>query len=215
MVNPSSFMGPPNISDPLYRHLSRRLPKSGRLVDLGCGRGRWLKFANARGLDSLGVDNDQWSVDNCISAGQNALLIEIWDFLASDEATDVSVFTAFHLVEHLAPDDAQRLIGLMARGLRPGGMCILVTPNFRDWGIASETFWLDPTHIRPYPLPLLQMMCETAGLKVTYRRNVRLIKMGMRATVSRPLNRLRFGRQFDRMNSVIVAVKTPSATSRD
>lgn len=89
MVNPSSFMGPPDIPDPLYRHLSRKLPRSGRLVDLGCGRGRWLEFANDQGMDSLGVDNDQWSVDHCVSAGLKAILSEIWDFFDSGEATGV------------------------------------------------------------------------------------------------------------------------------
>jgi O-antigen chain-terminating methyltransferase len=158
-------------------------------------------------MDSLGVDNDQWSVDHCTLAGLNATLSEIWDFFDRAEATGVSVFSAFHLVEHLTPDEAQRLIDLMARGLQPGGLCILVTPNFRDWGIASEVFWMDPTHIRPYPLPLLQVMCEKAGLQVSYQRNLRLVKMGIRASLTRPLNRLRFGRQFDRMNSVIVAFK--------
>jgi len=207
MTNPSSFMGPPDIPDPLYKYLSRRLPTSGRLVDLGCGRGRWLEFAKRRGMDSLGVDNDQWSVDHCVDAHLNATLSEIWDFFDRREATDVSVFSAFHLVEHLTPDEVQRLINLMALGLQPGGMCILVTPNFSDWGIASEVFWLDPTHIRPYPLPLLRMMCEKAGLEISYQRNVRLVKMGIRASLMRPINRLRFGRQFDRMNSVVVAVK--------
>ena len=207
MTNPSSFMGPPDIPDPLYRHLSRKLPTSGRLVDLGCGRGRWLEFANERGMNSLGVDNDQWSVDHCVSARLDAILSEIWDFFDCDEATGVSVFSAFHLIEHLTPDEAQRLINLVARGLQPGGLCILVTPNFSDWGVASEIFWLDPTHIRPYPLPLLQMMCETAGLEISYRRNVRLVKSGIKASVWRWMNRLRFGRQFGLMNSVIVAVK--------
>jgi O-antigen chain-terminating methyltransferase len=207
-------MGSPDVADPLYKHLSQKLPTSGRLVDLGCGRGRWLKFANERGMDSLGVDNHPWSVEHCVNANLNVTLSEIWDFFDRDEATGVSVFSAFHLVEHLTPDKVQHLINLIAQGLQPGGLCILVTPNFSDWSVAREIFWIDPTHIRPYPLPLLQMMCESAGLQISYRRNVRLVKSGIKSSLFRQLNRLRFGHQYGLMNSVIVAAKPRAPLSR-
>lgn len=210
-ANPSSFMGPPDVPDPLYRRLARMLPTAGKLVDLGCGRGRWLRFATERGMDALGVDEDQWSVNQCAKAGLRAMVSDIWSFLDDDRAREVLVFSAFHVVEHFPPDDAQRFIELLGRQVLPGGLCIFVTPNFGDWGVASETFWLDPTHVRPYPLALMRQMCERAGLEMRYQQNLCHVKTGLRSQVFRPFNRLRFGGQFDRMNSVTVAAKPYSA----
>ena len=37
-----------------------------------------------------------------------------------------------------------------------GGKLVVVTPNVADLWTMTEAFWLDLTHIRPYPLPLLR-----------------------------------------------------------
>jgi hypothetical protein len=50
-----------------------------------------------------------------------------------------------------------------------GGVLVIVTPNPRDLGVLGETFWLDPTHVRLYPVALLASMFEAAGFNVVDR----------------------------------------------
>ena len=71
-----------------------------------------------------------------------------------------------HVVEHLQPAAALQALALIQAVLRPGGRLVVATPNVRNHIVWSQVFWLDPTHLRPYPRPLLERMGESAGLRV-------------------------------------------------
>jgi O-antigen chain-terminating methyltransferase len=49
------------------------------------------------------------------------------------------------------------------RVLRSGGLLIMETPNPENIRVATETFYLDPTHRRPIPSSLLAFLPEEAG----------------------------------------------------
>lgn len=202
MENPSQFMGEPGVADPLYEWLLQFLPSKGSALDLGCGRGRWLGKLQSSGMTETGVDHDAESVDFCQQQGLRAVRAEVLDFL--DGATTYDVVSALHLIEHLSPPDAQELFSRTAQSLGPQGRFIVVTPNFKDWRTASEVFWLDPTHVRPYPSMLMAQMAAEAGLRLTFTKAVGKIKLGKRAKLYQPLGRVRFGADFNRMNSVCI-----------
>ena len=44
-----------------------------------------------------------------------------------------------------------------------GGRLLVVTPNSRNLIVLSEVFWLDPTHVRPYPRALVERLGRAAG----------------------------------------------------
>lgn len=203
-LNPSAFMGSVELADGVYKYLARWLPKSGALLDIGCGRGRFLQFAEGHGLQGLGVDNDEWSVAYCGKVGVNAVQTDIWAFL-EEGTSNYDVISAIHFIEHFSSPEALRCLIAASKRLRQGGRLILVTPNFKDWNVASEIFWLDSTHVRPYPLALLAGMCEEAGLAVVHQSTEVLIDLGLKRLLQRPFQRLRFGREFDRMNAVLIA----------
>ena len=56
-----------------------------------------------------------------------------------------------------------RLLQSALRVLRPGGMIILETPNPENLQVAAYSFWMDPTHQRPLPPPLLLHMAQHTG----------------------------------------------------
>jgi Methionine biosynthesis protein MetW. len=72
-----------------------------------------------------------------------------------------------HIIEHLQPVDLINLLELANKRLNQNGRVIVVTPNFKDIEVATSTFWLDITHIRPYPLPLLKQLFEYSGFSVS------------------------------------------------
>lgn len=57
------------------------------------------------------------------------------------------------------------MIRQFQRVMKKGGRLILITPNASDLR-TSERFWLDPTHVRPYPEKLLVLLLQRAGFKV-------------------------------------------------
>jgi hypothetical protein len=54
----------------------------------------------------------------------------------------------------------------------PGGLVIFETPNPQNVLVASNTFYLDPTHRNPLPSPMIKFMAESRGLG-----QVRIIEM--------------------------------------
>ena len=50
--------------------------------------------------------------------------------------------------------------------LKPGGILIIITPNAMDLRVMTDIFWLDQTHIRPYPLDLLKALFLKVGFRI-------------------------------------------------
>jgi O-antigen chain-terminating methyltransferase len=71
-----------------------------------------------------------------------------------------------HVIEHMAYEDAISFLELCHQALRRKGVLLVVTPNPTDLCIMSEVFWLDPTHVRPYPGPLLEKMLRAIGFEI-------------------------------------------------
>ena len=177
------------------RFLAGLFPSPGRVVDLGFGQGHFLDAAAERGLTAIGIDLDQALVLGAISRGYEAHCMDVREF-------DVAIagmldgFLAQHLIEHLTPTETGRLLSTLAQKVRPGGAGVLVTPNFRDWRVASEWFWHDASHLRPYTEGTIRGILDP--------REWSLVQAGlMPETIDRHtpgvwLHRLRFGRHYGR-----------------
>ena len=141
-----------------------------RVLDLGSGRGIFLRLLGGKDIEAVGVDSNLEQVEACRADGYTVHHDDVLSFL--DNAADGEAAGSFdgifcsHLVEHLSGADAVRLVNSAASLLRPGGRLMLVTPNVANPEVWSHTFWLDPTHVRPYPRPLLESLLEARGLSV-------------------------------------------------
>ncbi len=188
----------------MYAYIRSWFPRAGAFLDVGCGAGALVAEASRHGLHARGFDQD---LQNVAAARLTGLSVTAGDVFAPpyDDAEQFDVITMIHFVEHFVPEDVATMLGEYARRLSPGGRLILMTPNFADWTVASHIFWLDRTHVRPYPGLLLRQMLEEQGLTVIHTSTERLVRFGLRQNLLRPLGRLRFGREFERMNLVVVA----------
>lgn len=148
------------------------LHQPARALDLGCGRGEWLELVQETGFDARGVDLDDGMLSDCRALG---LQVETQDALSALRAlpdASLAMVSAFHLVEHIAFDDVQALIAQALRVLQPGGLLIMETPNPENLSVGANTFYRDPSHLRPLPPELLQFAAEFGGF--TRQRIVRL-----------------------------------------
>jgi O-antigen chain-terminating methyltransferase len=154
-----------------YRALARELAAFPPVLDLGCGSGTLLETLGELRVAARGVDASATAVAACRSHGFQVDQADLLEFLSRAPPGAYGGLFAGHVVEHVTPDAARTLFAQAARVLRSGGRFVVLTPNPRNLYVAGEGFWIDPTHVRPYPGPLLRTLAIDAGFRtVTVRR---------------------------------------------
>ncbi|PIL40456.1 class I SAM-dependent methyltransferase [Massilia psychrophila] len=134
-----------------------------RALDIGCGRGEWLEVAGAAGFEAFGVDIDDGMLAACRERGLAVRTADGLQTLRAMADASLAMVSAFHVVEHIAFDDVRALIAEALRVLQPGGLLILETPNPENIGVGANSFYRDPSHLRPLPPELLSFAAEHAG----------------------------------------------------
>ncbi|WP_243383596.1 class I SAM-dependent methyltransferase [Geothrix alkalitolerans] len=132
-------------------------------LDLGCGRGEWLRVLAGVGVRGVGVDGNAGMAEAARASGLEVQVGDLMDHLRGCEAGSVDGLSAFHVVEHLPLD---LLVELLQEGLRvvkPGGLLILETPNPENLQVGAHTFYLDPTHRSPVPPAFLAFLAAQVG----------------------------------------------------
>ena len=148
-------------------HYVPLLAGSAPVLELGCGRGEFLALLAEQGVSTLGVDSDEGMVAEARRAGLDVELADAVGYVGRDPRPGPfgGVFCA-HLLEHLVPEDALRLLTGVGELLVPGGLVVVVVPNPACYAVLTHDFWRDPTHVRFYDLPLVEFLCAQAGLVV-------------------------------------------------
>jgi 2-polyprenyl-3-methyl-5-hydroxy-6-metoxy-1,4-benzoquinol methylase len=138
--------------------------KSVEILDAGCGRGEFLEAARDARLAARGIDQSEECVAICKSKGLAAERVDLFEHL--DSLADLSLGGVYcsQVVEHIPPERLPDLVNLLARKLNHGAMVAIETPNPECLAIFATHFYLDPTHTRPVPAPLLRFYLEEAGL---------------------------------------------------
>jgi 2-polyprenyl-3-methyl-5-hydroxy-6-metoxy-1,4-benzoquinol methylase len=170
---PSSIVGIlaafliPNLKkvlDRQYRHLPK-LPKyGGKLLDVGCGDGSFLKLAQTCGWDVVGIDPDPKAAANAAQQGLVVYKGDIEYFNGETELFDV--ITLSHVIEHV--HEPVKLLKSCRALLKPGGQIWIETPNINSIGHARfKRYWRGletPRHLVLFNRQSLQQILEGSGL---------------------------------------------------
>lgn len=153
---------------PLLAELQRRIPGRGRLLEIGCSYGGFLRKAQQCGWDVAGIE-----IDNRASAhGREKLGINVLCGSLESEfhrlQPPYDAIVTFHVLEHVV--EPMRFLSLCRELLRPGGVLLLKTPNVASW-IAKQTksqwAWLSPpAHIHLFTPTALCRSLEQSGFRV-------------------------------------------------
>ena len=134
------------------------------ILDLGCGRGEFLKLMRDAGTPARGIEASEESVAYCRSQGLDAVRADVFPYLAEHAEASLDGILCSQVVEHIAPERLPELIRLCAGRLATGGVLAIETPNPECLAIFATNFYLDPTHTRPVPSQLLAFYMEECGL---------------------------------------------------
>ena len=182
-----------------------------RLLDVGCGDGRFLAAAVSAGFRPIGIELS-WTAVGPI---RGRYPVAVAGVEALREGPQFAVVTFWDVLEHL-PDPA-RTVRAAASVLEPGGLLAATLPSaagtealvhgskwrFHDLGAYGHLIHVGPAQLR--------RLFESTGLEVVYRetrgsvdlRN--LLGSGSGRGVSRPLAWL-----LDRVSGVVARVAEPA-----
>lgn len=145
--------------------LDRRLPDTGRVLDIGCGTGGHLATLTTGARTGLGIDPDPGMIAESARRHPGLAFLplgmEELDGLPSGDFNGVVCIG--NVLAHLADDKLERFVAEVARLLAPGGVWIFQTVNF-------DPILRRRTHVFP------EIELPAAGL--VFRREYRDIEPG-------------------------------------
>lgn len=117
------------------------------VVDIGAGQGHGFVPLHESGWKNIvAIDIDSYNFKMFRDRfGVESYLCDIGQQPIPLQDNSVGAILCFHLIEHL-PSPSNLILECL-RVLEPGGVLLLVTP---DWRKQVKTFWRDPTHLRPF-----------------------------------------------------------------
>ena len=134
------------------------------VLDIGCGRGEFLEMMQAAGVPAKGIDLDAASVATCRHKGLDAEVADLFVYLENLPEASLDGIFCSQVVEHLPPERLPEMVRLCASRLQRNGVIAIETPNPECLAIFATHFYLDPTHQRPVPHPLLAFYLEEFGV---------------------------------------------------
>jgi 2-polyprenyl-3-methyl-5-hydroxy-6-metoxy-1,4-benzoquinol methylase len=141
--------------------------RNGRLLDYGCGSGRFLASMRDRGWQVHGYEPDAIAAQTA----REVHGLEVTDGGFSVEALGEKTYdavTLIHVIEHVR--DPVATLSQCARLLKAGGSLMIATPNMASLGHRIfRSNWLDldpPRHLMLFTPASLQQVAEKANLEI-------------------------------------------------
>ena len=175
--------------DAKSRHIFELQKVPGRLLDIGCGNGEFLRLASKFGWRTVGVDFDEHAVTE---SRTYALDVRVGGVEVIDSSEKFDFITLSHVIEHVY--DPADLIRSCYERLNDGGVLWLETPNVESAGYAFyKSCWRGlepPRHITLFSLAALKQMLLKSGFTSVVQKQHGLSGVYMGLASEKLLNRL-------------------------
>tara|TARA_Y100001968_G_scaffold333228_1_gene394834 strand:- start:4867 stop:6069 length:1203 start_codon:yes stop_codon:yes gene_type:complete len=179
------------------------------LLDVGCGRGEFLRKCSKLGFRTQGIELNPQMVVICRQYGLHIEEGDAITLLKKLPDSSFSMITVFHLIEHLSFESINLLLKECKRILKADGIIILETPSIDNLSVSSRLFYIDPTHINPINSDLLIFLLKRIGFDMAknFYINGGPLQNGEKDSLTRVFN----GVAQDLM---ILATKSKSSTKK-
>ena len=150
---------------------------NSKLLDVGCGEGRYLKNLTNLGYNVLGVEQNEVIVNRNKLAGLNCVTVD--NFLKDEKKFDLILMS--HIIEHFEPDELKDFLEYYLKRLRKGGFLIIATP------LMNPRFYDDFDHIKPYsPVGIMMVFgSEKSQVKYYSSEKIQLLDVWFRSSYFR------------------------------
>ncbi len=135
-----------------------------RVLDVGCGHGRFLERLHAAGFDVTGIDINPDIVSANRKRGLRCLGAD--EFGATVDKYDVILMS--HFIEHFPPETLLVVMDGYLDRLKKGGRLVIATP------LMSDYFFDDFDHVKPYQPAGIRLVFEDDTAQIQYRSRNRL-----------------------------------------
>ena len=163
----------------------------GRLLDVGCGAGLFLKAAESQGWDAAGVEISPAAAEYAATVLHLPVISSRLE-RAGIADSSFDVVTLLDTLEHLG--DPLGTLTEARRVLKPGGRLILNTPDFESSsrrGLGKSWAVLTPAeHLHYFTERTLRRMLEKAGFDVPVLVNLLRFNPGFTNAPSKPRSRV-------------------------
>lgn len=170
-------------------------PKSGELLDVGCGTGNFLLAARSAGFQVTGTELDPGAVRFIQTqlGIQNVFPLTIGGFANANPARKYSVVTFFEVLEHQA--DPVSFLNAVKSCLSPRGYIALSVPNRNRWLTGADLLDYPPNHFLRWSPAALRSFLGANGFEVLSVREqpaglahtAQMFNMVTRTGLSRPI----------------------------
>ncbi len=189
-----------------------------RVLDIGAGRGEFLELLRERGIGAEGIDTDTTMVERCKAKGFQVYQGDALSFLEGRNNYFDGIFMS-HVIEHIPVEQVTRLITACFKALTSGGRLVIITLNPHNIDVMLESFWLDLSHVRPYPLLLLESLLKEQGFKIIEKGDIRKpisqkLPLSLPSAIKRAIKRLFLRNYFGGEDIFVVGEKARSPISQ-
>ena len=136
--------------------------EQGYFLDFGSGRGEFLSLLTKKNIPARGVDANHLHIEHAAKKGVDAICIDGISYLKKVKNNALFGITMFQVAEHLEFQMLKNFVNISFRKIMPGGIILIETTN-PSCVRAMQHFYLDPSHVRPYPPELLKFHLEWEG----------------------------------------------------
>jgi methionine biosynthesis protein MetW len=176
-VNRRSYPYLEEVNDGIVREFRRLLPVTGRVLDVGCGRGQLGEAISDLGWEVWGVEQSSEACAKARERLHRLIEADLHDLSRvrgeiGDATFDAVIFS--DVLEHVY--DPRTVLEQYLAFVKPGGRVFVSVPNFVVWTNRlkllfgrvdySDTGVMDRTHVRLFTFRTARTLVESAGPKV-------------------------------------------------
>lgn len=138
-----------------------------KVLDVGCGTGRLVKFFNDNGFSAIGCDVYHPALEKAKGINKRHTIIEASAVKLPFKNSSFDLISAISVVEHLTFKEIEKFLREAYRTLTPRGYIFLITPNFSSplrYILGKQWFgYTDPTHVTFFNPPSLSQLLQQHG----------------------------------------------------